>query len=146
MAIKIKNVSTSLISLYLPAIRFNRELMPGREIPVSDEEYEELTFDTGFMSLVNGHYLKITGVEEEQQVEVVENVVEASEIEKMLVENDVTKFAKFIPSATEAERESAVTLAVEHKITNAGIVALIKKYCDVDIIQAIAAKHDAEEK
>ena len=146
MSIKIKNVSTSLISLYLPAIRFNRELMPGREIPVSDEEYEELTFDTGFMSLVNGHYLKITGVEEEQQVEVVENVVEASEIEKMLVENDVTKFAKFIPSATEAERESAVTLAVEHKVTNAGIVALIKKYCDVDIIQAIAAKHDAEEK
>lgn len=146
MSIKIKNVSTSLISLYLPAIRFNRELMPGREIPVSEEEYEELTFDTGFMSLVNGHYLKITGVEEEQQVEVVENVVEASEIEKMLVENDVTKFAKFIPSATEAERESAVTLAVEHKITNAGIVALIKKYCDVDIIQAIAAKHDAEEK
>ena len=146
MGIKIKNVSTSLISLYLPTIHFNRELMPGREIPVSDEEYEELTFDTGFMSLVNGHYLKITGVEEEQQVEVVENVVEASEIEKMLVENNVTKFAKFIPSATEAERESAVTLAVEHKITNAGIVALIKKYCDVDVIQAIAAKHDAEEK
>lgn len=146
MSIKIKNISTSLISLYLPAIRFNRELMPGREIPVSDEEYEELTFDTGFMSLVNGHYIKINGLEEDKQVEVVENVVEASEIEKMLVDNNVTAFAKFIPSATEAERESAVTLAVEHKITNAGIVALIKKYCGVDVIQAIAAKHDAEEK
>lgn len=146
MSIKIKNVSTSLISLYLPAIRFNRELMPGREIPVSDEEYEELTFDTGFMSLVNGHYLKITGIQEEQQVEVVENVVEASEIEKMLVDNNVTAFAKFIPNATEAEKESAVTLAVEHKITHAGIVALIKRYCDVDIISAIAAKHEAEEK
>ena len=64
----------------------------------------------------------------------------------MLLENDVTKFAKFIPNATEAEKESAVTLAVEHKITNAGIVALIKKYCDVDIINAISIKHDAEEK
>ena len=146
MSIKIKNVSTSLISLYLPAIRFNRELMPGREIPVSQEEYEELTFDPGFMSLVNGHYIKITGVEEEQQVEVVENVFEASEIEKMLVKGDVTAFAKFIPHATDAEKESAVTLAVEHKITNAGIVALIKRYCDVDVIQAIAVKHDAEEK
>lgn len=146
MAITIKNVSTNLVSIYLPNIHFNRELMPGREIPVSPEEYEEMTFDTGFMSLVNGHYIKIKGLEEEKQVEVVENVVEASEIEKMLVENDVTKFAKFIPSATEAERESAVTLAVEHKITNAGIVALIKKYCGIDIIQAIAAKHDAEEK
>ena len=146
MSIKIKNISTSLISLYSPAIRFNRELMPEREIPVSQEEYEELTFDPGFMSLVNGHYIKITGVEEEQQVEVVDNVFEASEIEKMLVKGDVTAFAKFIPHATDAEKESAVTLAVEHKITNAGIVALIKKYCDVDVIQAIAAKHDAEEK
>ena len=146
MAITIKNISTSLVSLYFPAIRFNRELMPGREIPVTDEEYEEMTFDTGFMSLVNGHYIKVNGLEEEQQVEVIENVFEASEIEKMLVNNDVTAFAKFIPGATEAEKDSAVTLAVEHKITNAGIVALIKKYCDVDIIQAIAAKHDAEEK
>lgn len=146
MAITIKNISTSLVSLYFPAIRFNRELMPGREIPVSDEEYEEMTFDTGFMSLVNGHYIKVNGLEEEQQVEVVGNVFEASEIEKMLVSGDVTKFAKFIPNATEAEKESAVTLAVEHKITNAGIVALIKKYCDIDVIQAIAAKHDAEEK
>ena len=146
MSIRIKNISTNLVSLYAPNIHFNRELMPGREIPISEEEYEELTFDTGFMSLVNGHYLKILGVEEGQQVEVVENIFEASEIEKMLVKGDVTAFAKFIPHATDAEKESAVTLAVEHKITNAGIVALIKKYCDVDIIQAIAAKHDAEEK
>ena len=146
MAITIKNISTSLVSLYFPAIRFNRELMPGREIPVTDEEYEEMTFDTGFMSLVNGHYIKVNGLEEEQQVEVIENVFEASEIEKMLVKGDVTAFAKFIPNATEAEKESAVTLAVEHKITNSGIVALIKRYCDVDIISAIAAKHEAEEK
>lgn len=146
MAITIKNISTSLVSLYFPAIRFNRELMPGREIPVTDEEYEEMTFDTGFMSLVNGHYIKVNGLEEEQQVEVIENVFEASEIEKMLVKGDVTAFAKFIPNATEAEKDSTVTLAVEHKITNAGILALIKKYCGVDVIQAIAAKHDAEEK
>lgn len=146
MSIRIKNISTNLVSLYVPNIHFNRELMPGREIPVSQEEYEELIFDTGFMQLVSGHYVKILGVEEEQAVEVVENVFEASEIEKMLVKGDVTAFAKFIPHATDAEKESAVTLAVEHKITNAGIVALIKKYCDIDVIQAIAAKHDAEEK
>lgn len=146
MSIRIKNISTNLVSLYVPNIHFNRELMPGREIPVSQEEYEELTFDTGFMQLVSGHYVKILGVEEEQAVEVVENVFEASEIEQMLVKNDATKFAKFIPNATDAEKESAVTLAVQHKITNAGIVALIKKYCDVDVINAINAKHDAEEK
>ena len=146
MSIKIKNVSTSLVSLYVPAIKLNRELTPGRAIPVSEEEYEELTFDPGFLALINGHYIVVEGIEKEQQVAEVGPVFDASHIEKMLLENDVTKFAKFIPTATEAEKESAVTLAVEHKITNAGIVALIKKYCDVDIISAIAVKHDAEEK
>ena len=144
--IRIKNVSTSLVSLYVPSIRLNRELTPGRAIPVSEEEYEELTFDPGFMALVNGHYVVIEGVEEGRQVVETGPVFEASKIEKMLLENNVTAFAKFIPTATEAEKESAVTLAVEHKITNSGIVALIKKYCDVDIINAISIKHDAEEK
>lgn len=144
--IRIKNVSTSLVSLYVPAIKLNRELTPGRAIPVSQDEYEELTFDPGFMALVNGHYVVIEGVEEDYQVANVGPVFEASKIEKMLLENNVTAFAKFIPTATEAEKESAVTLAVEHKITNSGIVALIKKYCEVDVIDAIAKKHEAEEK
>ena len=144
--IRIKNVSTSLVSLYVPAIKLNRELTPGRAIPVSEEEYEELTFDPGFMALVNGHYIVIEGVEAEQQVADVGPVFDVSKINDMLIRNDVTAFAKFIPTATEAEKESAVTLAVEHKITNSGIVALIKKYCDVDIINAINMKHEAEEK
>lgn len=144
--IRIKNVSTSLVSLYVPAIKLNRELTPGRAIPVSEEEYEELTFDPGFMALVNGHYIVIEGLNEGQQVAEVGPVFEASKINDMLLKGDVTAFARFIPNATEAEKESAVTLAVEHKITNSGIVALIKKYCDVDIINAISMKHDAEEK
>jgi len=146
MSIRIKNVSTSLVSLYVPAIKLNRELTPGRAIPITQEEYEELTFDPGFMALVNGHYITIEGIDKEQQVAEVGPVFEASKINEMLVNNDITAFAKFIPHATEAEKESAVTLAVEHKITNSGITALIKKYCDVDVINAINAKHDAEEK
>ena len=113
---------------------------------IQEVRYDELSFDVGFSALINGHYIKLIGVDEEKQVEVVENVVEATEIERMLVNNDVTAFAKFIPNASTAEKESAVTLAVEHKVTNAGIAALIKKYCDVDVIKAIAVKHEAEEK
>lgn len=146
MAIKLKNVSTSLVSLYAPSIRLNRELTPGRVVPISDEEYEELTFDPGFMALVNGHYIKIEGIDEDQQVENVGTVVEAADIEKMLIQGDVAAFAKFIPNATSAEKESAVTLAVDHKITNSGIAALIKKYCGIDLIDAINMKHQAEEK
>jgi len=144
--IRIKNVSTSLVSLYVPSIRFNRELTPGRAVPVSQEEYDELTFDPGFMALVNGHYIVIEGLEADKRVVETTPVFDSSKIQQMLLNNDVTAFAKFIPNATIAEKESAVTLAIEHKITNAGIVALIKKYCDVDVINAIAMKHEAEEK
>jgi len=143
--ITIKNISTSLVSLYVPP-KFNRELVPGRAIPITEDEYEDLTFDPGFMALVNGHYIKIDGVEDDRRVTIENNVFDKDVIEKMLVTNDVTAFARFIPNATIAEKESAVTLAVEHKVTNSGIVALIKKYCDVDVIDAIAKKHDAEEK
>ena len=146
MSIRIKNVSTSLVSLYAPAIKLNRELTPGRSIPVTDEEYEELTFDPGFMALVNGHYIVVEGVDADRQVAEVGPVFEAGKIQKMLLENNITEFAKFIPNATDAEKDSVVTLAVEHKITNQGFVTLIKKYCGVDIIDAIAKKHDAEEK
>ena len=82
MSIKIKNVSTSLVSLYVPAIKLNRELTPGRAIPVSEEEYEELTFDPGFLALINGHYIVVEGIEKEQQVAEVGPVFDASHIEK----------------------------------------------------------------
>ena len=106
--IKLKNVSTSLVSIYAPSVKFNRELMPGRVIPITDEEYEELTFDPGFMALVNGHYIKIEGVEEEQAVEIVENIVEADEIKRMLVESDVTAFAKLSLQSTTQKRSDEI--------------------------------------
>lgn len=142
--IRIKNVSTSLVSLFVPNIRFNRDLIPGRSIPISKEEYEELIFDSGFMALVNGHYLVIEGLEEDQQVADVGEVFPATEIARMLKEGDIQAFSRFIVKATDSEKESAVTIAVEQKITNAGIVTLIKKYCNVDVIDAIAKNHEAE--
>ena len=146
MAITLRNASTSTVSLFVPSIKMNRELTPGRKIPVTQEEYEELTFDSGFMALVRGHYIVIEGLEEEKVVEEVGPVFDQKEIERMLLTNDITGFAKFIPTASVVEKESAVALAIQHKITNNAIVTLIKKYCDVDVINAINVAHDAEEK
>ena len=146
MAITLRNASTSVVSLYAPSIKMNRELTPGRKIPISQEEYEELTYDPGFMALVRGHYIVIEGVKKEQAVEEVGPVFDQKAIEMMMIKNDVTAFAKFIPTATAAERESVVNLAIQHKVTNNAFVMLIKKYCDVDIINAINVAHEAEEK
>jgi hypothetical protein len=146
MSISVKNISSAKVVLRIPDIRFNRSLMPGRVITLTEDEYKELVQEPGCRNLLNGHYIKITGVEEDKAVEEVANVFEASDIAAMLDKLDITAFAKFIPNATAAEKETVIKLAVEKGITNAGFVALIKKYCDVDIINAINVKHQAEEK
>ena len=146
MAISIKNISSAKVNISMPAIRFTRSLMPGRVLPLSDAEYLEFTQDNGCMNLLNGHYIKLLGVEENQQVAPIQNVYESTDIAAMLDKLDITAFAKFIPNASAAEKETVIKLAVDKGITNNAFVALIKKYCDVDLINAINMKHQAEEK
>lgn len=146
MSISVKNISSAKVNLSIPDIRFNRSLMPGRVITLTEEEYKEFVQEPGCRNLLNGHYIKVTGVEEDRAVEEIDNVFETDDIAAMLDALDITAFAKFIPRATAAEKETVIKLAVEKGITNSGFVALIKKYCDVDIINAINMKHQAEEK
>ncbi len=145
--ISMKNISTANVVVSVPDINFRRELMPGRIIPLTQEEYDNLMFDPGFTVLVQNHYITINGVADEKKVEEdVVKVVESSEIAKMLDNQDVTAIAKFIVTAAPAEKDSLVKLAVDKGITHPGITALIKNHCGVDIIQAISIKHQAEEK
>ena len=142
--ITIKNISNATVSLYVPEIKLNRDLIPGRAISVSKEEYDDLTFDPGFNSLVKTHYLSIEGIEENDEVEVIKDVFTKEDINKMLDSQDITAFAKFIPTAAPAEKETVVDLAVEKGITNSGFVALIKKYCGRDVIELINMRHQEE--
>ena len=144
--ITVKNVSSAKIYLSLPNVHFSRELLPGREIPISEEVYREMSFDTGCIGLIDGHFIKISGLDAGEQVTEVSNVYDVAAIAKMLEGNDMTAFARFISGATAAEKDTVVRIAVDKGITTPGIVTLIKKYCDVDIINAISIKHQAEEK
>ena len=144
--ITLTNVGTATVSLFFPNIKWSRDLTPGRAVPVSQEDYEEMTFDPGFMALVNGHFIKVDGIAEDEQVEEVGTVVSATDIAAMFDNNDITGFAKFIPNATGSEKDSVVEIAVDKGVTSPAFVGLIKKYCDVDIINAINMKHQAEEK
>lgn len=142
--IMLKNISTATV--YVVSDRFRRELVPGRAVPISRAVYDDLMFDPGFINLVEGHYVKITGVEEDKAViENEENVFDFEMIAKMFDEKDYVGFAKFIPTATAAEKDSVIEIAVKKGITDNGFTALIKKYCNVDVIAAINHKHLAEE-
>ena len=147
MAITIQNVSSSDVSIFLPGVNFNRTFTPGRKVTITPEVYDEMQNDAGTLALIRGHYIKIEGVTDDQKVEIDNGpVFDVPAIANMLDKLDVTTFAKFIPTATAAEKETVVQLAVDKGITAPAFVALIKKYCDVDIINAINIKHQAEEK
>ncbi len=146
MGITLKNISSATVALSYPEIRFNRSLAPGRTIALTQEQYDELSFDPGIQNLINTGYIKIEGVEEEAMAIDESTALDRTEIVKMINNKDYAAFTKFIPTATVAEKETVVQYIVDNNITDNAFAALIKKYCDVDIIQAISIKHQAEEK
>lgn len=147
MAITIKNVSSSDVSIWLPGVNFNRTFTPGRTVTITQDIYDELCNDPGTLALIRGHYIKVDGVKEDDKVEEETSpVFDVAAIAKMFDTNDIAGFARFIPNATVAEKETVVRLAVDKGITSPAFTMLIKKYCDVDIISAINMKHQAEEK
>ena len=140
--ITLKNISSGMVVVLAPDIGFRRELIPGRAVPITEQEYDALIFDPGVDALIQGHTIKIEGVEEDQQVAVDNTTIyEAADIAKMLKDKNITAFAKFIPNATDSEKDSVVKYAIDNKIVDNAFVALIKKYCDVDVINAINIQH-----
>lgn len=143
--ISIKNISSATVVISVPELKFRRELIPGRSINVSKEDYDELIFDPGINGLINDHYISIIGAEDDVSENVPENVFEKSDLEKILDKQDITAFAKMIPTAKQAEKDTIVQLAIEKGITHPAFVKLIKQYCDVDVISAINRKHQLED-
>jgi hypothetical protein len=145
--ITIKNISSATVVISVPEINFNRSLVPGRSIPITQEIYDNLLFEPGVQNMIRGGYITVSGVEEGSEVEVKkESIKDTMSIETMMLERDITSFAKYIPNASPAAKETIIQCAVEHNITDAAFTALIKKYCGVDVINAISMKHQAEEK
>ena len=143
--ITVKNISSATVVLTFPELRFNRSLAPGRVVPITKEVYDEIMFDTGVQNLIRAGYLRIEGVDEEEQVISNSDALDKKTIEEMISSKNITAFAKFIPNATMAEKETVVQYVVNNNITDNAFSALIKKYCDVDVVSAISIKHQAEE-
>lgn len=142
--ITVKNISSATVVLSAPDIRFSRSMAPGRVVPITDEIYDELMADGGVQNLLRAGYIRFDGVAEEAKV--IDDAPEAldkAEVEKMIADRDVTAFAKFIPHATPAEKETVIQYVVANNVTDNAFAALIKKYCGVDVIQAITIEHQS---
>ena len=142
--VNIKNVSNCSVSLYVPECNVQRLLLPRQGFNVERETYDELILNQGVEALFKEHYLVVSGLEENDTPITDTKVVTAEEIAKMFDTQNITEFAKFIPTAAPAEKDAAVELAVEKKITNSGFTSLIKKYCGRDVMELINMKHQEE--
>ena len=146
--ITLKNISSATVVIGTSdgSMR-SRSLAPNRVITLTPTEYEDLMYEPGVQNMIRGGYIKIEGVNEDRAViETPSNVKEKEEIIKMINDKDITAFAKYIKIAPSAAKDTIVQYIVDNNITDNAFTALIKTYCDIDVIQAIAVKHQAEEK
>lgn len=142
--IKVKNISSSNVTLICAPLRFRRPLTPSREIALTREIYDELSFDPGFQTMVEIGILKVSGAEEENAAVIESSMVTLSreEIKKMFDDKDYTGFAKAIQDASPATKESIMAIAVEMRIADKGFASLIDKYCNTNVLDAIANQAD----
>ena len=145
--IKVKNISNYTIYVIAEDYNFHRKLNPGREISVTQEIYDELTFNLGFEKLVRGGALKVSGVDEtvSEVIEVPFDTLTPQEIKKLFEEKNYVEFAKVIQNASPATKESVISVAVDMRLSDKGFVELIKKHCNINIIEAISVQVQAEE-
>lgn len=138
--IKVKNISSSNVTLICTPLRFRRTLTPSREITLTREVYDELSFDPGFQTMVEIGILKVSGAEEENAAVIESSMTTLSreEIKKMFDDKDYTGFAKAIQDASPATKESIMAIAVEMRIADKGFASLIDKYCNTNVLDAIA--------
>ena len=146
--ITLKNISSATVVVgSTNGTIHSRSLAPGRVITLTPTEYEDLMYEPGIQNMMRGGYIRIDGVNEDRAViETPSNVLEKDSIIKMIENRDITSFARYIKVAPSAARDTIIQYIVDNNITDNAFAALIKTYCDIDVIQAIAVKHQAEEK
>ena len=65
--VQVKNVSSATVVIAAPDVNLRRELIPGRVIPLSKDDFEELSFDPGMQNLLRAGYLQVKGMDMKKQ-------------------------------------------------------------------------------
>lgn len=143
--VRIKNISTYTVDVVLPNVRYRRDLAPGQIAPLPEDVFEEFNYDPGCRNWVKNGFLKVITEDEEVKSQLApepENV--DVDVLKVLTEGTVADLNKLLKNSTEVIRDKIVMLAVQNNITDAARCALIKSYCEVDVLTAVANQRAVE--
>ena len=138
----VKNVSSFAIELNLRQVRYVRDLEPGQKVGLAEDVFEEFSCDPGCKSLLRDGFLKVITEDEEVQQQIAEiapsKTAEEVNVRDLLMNQSAQKLGIALKEASPALKEQIVEMAMSLSIADPARVNLIKHYCNVDILQALA--------
>ena len=138
----VKNVSSFIIELNLRQVRYVRDLEPGQKVGLAEDVFEEFSCDPGCKSLLRDGFLKVITEDEEVQQQITEiapsKTAEEVNVRDLLMNQSAQKLGIALKEASPALKEQIVEMAMSLSIADPARVNLIKHYCNVDILQALA--------
>lgn len=138
----VKNVSSFAIELNLRQVRYVRDLEPGQKVGLMEDVFEEFSCDPGCKSLLRDGFLKVITEDEEVKQQIAEiapsKTAEEVNVRDLLTNQSAQKLGIALKEASPALKEQIVEMAMSLSIADSARVNLIKHYCNVDILQALA--------
>lgn len=143
MDIKIKNPSSANVTVVLEDIHYRRQLHPMAEALITKEVYEAMKYDAGCVNMIREGYLTFIlppemMEEDKPEPELLKEVQIPTSIKKLLKEGTITDLAKLLKTATDAEKETIVSVAISESVADPARCKLIKDNCGVDVIKAMS--------
>ena len=140
----IKNISKFEISINLPNVRFRRTLKPKQGFLATEEVLDDFTFDPGCRTLVKNGYLTVISENEEAiaQIDMPEKkTAEEVDIAELLTKKTHKELKAVLDDATDALKDAIAKTAIEMNIGDPARSQIIKMYCGVDVLQALALQN-----
>lgn len=140
----IKNISKFEISINLPNVRFRRTLKPKQGFLATEEVLDDFTFDPGCRTLVKNGYLTVISENEEAiaQIDMPEKkTTEEVDIAELLTKKTHKELKAVLDDATDALKDAIAKTAIEMNIGDPARSQIIKMYCGVDVLQALALQN-----
>lgn len=138
----VKNVSSFAIELNLRQVRYVRDLEPGQKVGLTEDVYEEFSCDPGCKSLLRDGFLKIITEDAEIKQQIAEiapaKTSEEVNVRDLLTNQSAQKLGIALKEASPALKQQIVETAIALSVADPARVNLIKHYCNVDILQALA--------
>ena len=138
----VKNVSSFAIELNLRQVRYIRDLEPGQKVGLTEDVYEEFSCDPGCKSLLRDGFLKIITEDAEVKQQIAEiapaKTSEEVNVRDLLTNQSAQKLGIALKEASPALKQQIVETAIALSVADPARVNLIKHYCNVDILQALA--------